>query len=68
MAAPIVGALKAKHIDDAVVALSIMLSDDAAKRLEGPYTPRVDYQNVSDPAMLAHASEMATGFKASVLG
>ncbi len=65
VAAPIVGALKTKHIDDAIAALSITLTDDEAARLEAPYTPRRDDQGVSEPAMLAHASEVATGFKAS---
>ena len=66
VAAPIVGALKAKHIDDAVAALSITLTDDEAKKLEA-YTPRPDYQGVSTPAMLHRAMEAATGFKASKL-
>ncbi len=65
VAAPIVGALKASHIDDAVKSLSVTLSDDEVSRLEAPYTPRVDYQGVSDPAMLARAVEAATGFKVS---
>jgi aryl-alcohol dehydrogenase-like predicted oxidoreductase len=63
VAAPIVGALKARHIDDAIAALSITLTDDEATALEAPYTPRRDYQGVSNPAMLAHAAEVATGFK-----
>ncbi len=63
VAAPIVGALKTKHIDDAVAALSINLTDDEAARLEKPYTPRRDSQGVSDPAVLARGVEAATGFK-----
>ena len=65
VAAPIVGALKAEHIDDAVAALSITLTDDEAARLEAAYTPRLDFQGVSDPAMLARATEAVTGFKMS---
>ena len=65
VAAPIVGALKAKHIDDAVAALSITLTDDEAARLEAAYTPRRDSQGMSDPVMLATATEAATGFKAA---
>ncbi len=65
VAAPIVGALKTRHIDDAVAALSITLTDDEAASLEAPYTPRRDNQGVSDPAMLVRAAEAATGFKAS---
>ncbi len=37
--APIVGATKMQHLDDAVAALSVKLSDDEAKRLEEPYVP-----------------------------
>ena len=65
VAAPIVGALKTKHIDDAVAALGITLTDDEVARLEAPYTPRVDNQNISDPAILHRAVEAATGFRAS---
>ncbi|WP_419803709.1 aldo/keto reductase [Terriglobus sp.] len=65
VAAPIVGALKTKHIDDAVAALTITLTNEEVARLEAPYTPRVDFQGVSDPTMLAQAVEAATGFKAS---
>ncbi|MGW7265010.1 aldo/keto reductase [Streptomyces sp. NPDC054842] len=38
--APIVGATKARHLDDAVAALSLELSDEEAAELERPYTPR----------------------------
>ena len=38
--APIVGASKLGHIDDAVSALDIALSDDEAKALEAPYQPK----------------------------
>jgi aryl-alcohol dehydrogenase-like predicted oxidoreductase len=65
VAAPIVGALKTKHIDDAIAALSVNLTTDEVSRLESPYTPRVDYQGVSNPVMLARAIEAATGFQAS---
>ena len=63
VAAPIVGALKAKHIDDAIRALEVTLTDEEIARLEAAYTPRVDYQGVSDPAMLARAIEATTGFR-----
>ncbi|MCP2622753.1 aldo/keto reductase [Mycolicibacterium smegmatis] len=52
VAAPIVGALEPRHIDDAVASLSIALTDDEAARMEAPYTPREDPQAVSDPAEL----------------
>jgi aryl-alcohol dehydrogenase-like predicted oxidoreductase len=52
VAAPIVGALKSQHIDDAVAALSLQLSEEEVDRLEAPYTPREDTQGISDPAEL----------------
>lgn len=63
VAAPIVGALKTKHIDDAVAALAITLTEDEVTRIEAPYTPRLDTQGVSDPAALHRAMEAATGFR-----
>jgi 1-deoxyxylulose-5-phosphate synthase len=50
---PVVGALKPVHIDDAIVALSITLTDDEAARLEADYTPRDDTQGTSDPVRMA---------------
>ncbi|MBM7800861.1 aryl-alcohol dehydrogenase-like predicted oxidoreductase [Curtobacterium luteum] len=41
VSAPIVGATKEHHIDDAVAAASIELSADEVARLEQAYTPRV---------------------------
>jgi 1-deoxyxylulose-5-phosphate synthase len=37
--APIVGATKAAHLDDALVAETLRLTDDEARRLEEPYVP-----------------------------
>jgi 1-deoxyxylulose-5-phosphate synthase len=37
--APIVGASKPHHVDDAVAALALQLSDEEVKRLEEPYRP-----------------------------
>jgi len=37
--APIIGASKMAHLDQAVAALKITLSDDEVKRLESPYVP-----------------------------
>jgi aryl-alcohol dehydrogenase (NADP+) len=36
---PIVGATKEHHIDDAVAAIELELTDDEIARLEAPYTP-----------------------------
>jgi 1-deoxyxylulose-5-phosphate synthase len=40
VAAPIVGMTKASHLDDAVAALSLSLSDDEVAQIEEHYTPR----------------------------
>jgi aryl-alcohol dehydrogenase-like predicted oxidoreductase len=37
--APIIGATKPHHLEDAVAALSVQLSEDEVKRLEEPYRP-----------------------------
>jgi aryl-alcohol dehydrogenase-like predicted oxidoreductase len=37
--APIIGASKANHLDDAVAALALKLTDEEVKRLEEPYKP-----------------------------
>ena len=37
--APIIGASKLSHLEDAVAALSLKLSDDEIKALEAPYSP-----------------------------
>jgi hypothetical protein len=51
-----VGASETSQIDDAIASLSIDLSDDEVARLEQPYTPRYDFQGISDPAELARIS------------
>ncbi|WP_406375417.1 aldo/keto reductase [Streptomyces sp. NBC_00647] len=38
--APVVGATRAPHIDDAVAALDVVLTDKETEALEQPYTPR----------------------------
>ncbi|MGA8027933.1 MAG: aldo/keto reductase, partial [Bryobacteraceae bacterium] len=39
VSAPIIGASKPRHLDDALAALSVQLSSDEIKRLEKPYKP-----------------------------
>ena len=56
VAAPIIGASQTSHIDEAVASLAIDLADDEIARLEAPYSPRFDFQGVSDPAELARIS------------
>ena len=45
-----VGASTTRQIDDAVASLSIELSDEEIRALEAPYTPRHDFQGISDDA------------------
>jgi len=56
VAAPIVGASKPSHLQDAVASLDIDLTDDEVARLEKPYTPRYDFQGISDDRELARIS------------
>jgi aryl-alcohol dehydrogenase (NADP+) len=39
VSAPIIGASKPGHLEDAVAALSVKLSEDEVKALEAPYAP-----------------------------
>ncbi|MFF5011202.1 aldo/keto reductase [Streptomyces phaeochromogenes] len=48
--APLVGAGSIRQIDEAVASLDIELTDDEVRALEAPYTPRYDWQGVSDEA------------------
>ena len=41
-----------QQIDDAVASLDITLSDQEIRALEAPYTPRHDFQGISDDAEL----------------
>jgi aryl-alcohol dehydrogenase-like predicted oxidoreductase len=54
--APLVGATKTSHIDDAVASVELELTDEEAAQLEAPYTPRYDFQGVSNDAELAAIS------------
>jgi aryl-alcohol dehydrogenase-like predicted oxidoreductase len=48
--APLVGASRIGQIDDAVAALDISLTAEEIRSLESPYTPRYDFQGISDDA------------------
>ncbi|MGQ5637769.1 MULTISPECIES: aldo/keto reductase [unclassified Streptomyces] len=50
--APLVGANSVRQIDEAVASLDIELTNDEVRALELPYTPRYDWQGVSDEAEL----------------
>jgi aryl-alcohol dehydrogenase-like predicted oxidoreductase len=40
VSAPIIGATKQHHLDDAIASLDLALTDDEVARLESPYTPQ----------------------------
>jgi 1-deoxyxylulose-5-phosphate synthase len=48
--APLVGASSTAQIDDAVASLDVQLTDEEIADLERPYTPRQDFQGISDDA------------------
>ncbi|HTK09744.1 MAG TPA: aldo/keto reductase [Ktedonobacteraceae bacterium] len=50
--APLVGAGSIGQIDDAVASLDIELTEEEIQQLEAPYTPRYDFQGISDDAQL----------------
>lgn len=51
--APLVGASSAAQIDDAVASLELELTPGELEALEAPYTPRHDFQGISDDRELA---------------
>jgi aryl-alcohol dehydrogenase-like predicted oxidoreductase len=57
--APLVGATKPSHLDDAIASLEITLTTEEIDQLEAPYTPREDWQGESDPEVLAAIAKRA---------
>jgi aryl-alcohol dehydrogenase-like predicted oxidoreductase len=51
--APLVGAGSIRQIDDAIASLDVALTDEDVRTLTAPYTPRYDWQGVSDEATMA---------------
>jgi aryl-alcohol dehydrogenase-like predicted oxidoreductase len=62
VAAPLVGASSTTQIDDAVASLAIDLTDDEVAALEAPYTPRLDFQGISDDRELQAIMARIPGF------
>jgi aryl-alcohol dehydrogenase-like predicted oxidoreductase len=60
--APLVGASSIGQIDDAVASLELTLTDEEAKQLEAPYTPRHDFQGISDESELQRIMAAIPGF------
>ncbi|EOD65363.1 aldo/keto reductase [Amycolatopsis vancoresmycina] len=50
--APLVGAGSVRQLDEAVASLDLVLTDAEVRELEAPYTPRYDFQGISDEAGL----------------
>jgi len=59
--APLLGASTTAQIDDAVASLGIVLTDEELGQLETPYTPRHDFQGVTDEAQLQRLSTGRAG-------
>jgi aryl-alcohol dehydrogenase-like predicted oxidoreductase len=60
--APLVGANKTSQIDDAVASLDLELTPDELAQLEQPYTPRHDFQGISDEAEMQKIREQIPGY------
>jgi aryl-alcohol dehydrogenase-like predicted oxidoreductase len=60
--APLVGANTPAQIDAAVASLDIELTSDELAALEKPYTPRCDYQGVSDEAAAQRTRDRVPGY------
>ena len=60
--APLVGANTTAQIDDAVASLEIELTAGELAALEQPYTPRYDFQGISDEAELQKIRDQIPGW------
>jgi 1-deoxyxylulose-5-phosphate synthase len=63
--APIIGASSIGQIDDAVAAVDLTLTDDEVRTLEAHYTPRHDFQGISDEAQLQAIRDRIPGYGAA---
>lgn len=60
--APLVGANTTAQIDDAVASLDVELTPTEIHALERPYTPRYDFQGVSDESAAQKIRELVPGY------
>jgi len=60
--APLVGANTTSQIDDAVASLMIELTAEEIAALERPYTPRYDFQGISDEAAMQKIRDQIPGY------
>ena len=63
MVAPLVGASLSSQIDDPVASLDIDLTSDEIVHLEKAYTPRNDFQGVSDDVELQRIMARIPGYE-----
>jgi 1-deoxyxylulose-5-phosphate synthase len=61
VAAPLIGASSTAQIDDAIASLDITLTGEEIAELERPYTPRYDFQGISDDAELERIKAQIPG-------
>ena len=59
---PVVGANTTTQIDDAVASLTIELTAEEIAALERPYTPRYDFQGISDEAAMQKIRDQIPGY------
>jgi len=60
--APLVGANTVAQLNDILASLEITLTRDEITSLESPYTPRYDFQGISDEAEMQKIRERAPGY------
>ncbi|GAA2530076.1 aldo/keto reductase [Winogradskya humida] len=60
--APLVGANTTTQIDDAVASLEIELTAEEVAALQRPYTPRHDFQGISDEAEMQRIRDSIPGY------
>ncbi|WP_123027483.1 aldo/keto reductase [Mycolicibacterium stellerae] len=60
--APLVGANTTAQLDDAVASLDITLTSDDIAALERPYTPRHDFQGISDESAMQQIRDQIPGY------
>jgi aryl-alcohol dehydrogenase-like predicted oxidoreductase len=59
MSAPIIGATKRNHIDDALKAVDFQLTADEVATLEGPYQPHPDAMQMIQRNAMRHLNRGA---------
>jgi 1-deoxyxylulose-5-phosphate synthase len=63
VSAPIIGASSIDQIDDAIASLDVVLTEEEKDTLEQPYTPRNDFQALSEDAALQKIMAKLPGYQ-----